>query len=109
LLANTVLGKIFDGAATSAAKAGGNTGTGTLVLDVTTPVLANAIPGVYQVRCIAAATDAGLFNVTDPNGNLIGQVNAAITTGTVFSDQIKFALLTIHSADFVVGDGFDVT
>ena len=43
------------GAASVAAKSGGNTGTGTLTMDATTPILAFAIAGVYAVRCIEAA------------------------------------------------------
>jgi len=104
-----VLGKITLGAASSAVKSGGNTGTGTLVLDATTPILANAQVGVYSVRCIAAATDAGTFRVTGPDGRVIGDIVSAITIGATFSNQIKFKVTTIHSADFIVGDGFDIT
>jgi hypothetical protein len=68
LVRGTVLGQITIAAATSAAKAGGNTGTGTLVVDVTTPVLANALPGIYTVRCVAAGADVGTFEVKDPTG-----------------------------------------
>ena len=56
-----VLGKITLGALTSAAKSGGNTGNGTITLDPTTPILANANkggPGVYTVRCVTAGTNS---------------------------------------------------
>jgi hypothetical protein len=105
-----VLGQVALGAASSAAKAGGNTASsGSLTLDVTTPVLANAKPGVYKVRCVKAAADAGTFVVTDPNGNAVGTLDAALTGGATFSNEIKFVLVSITSHDFVVGDGFDVT
>jgi hypothetical protein len=78
-------------------------------MDGTTPVLANAKVGVYTVRCIVATADKGTFEVKDPQGNSLGQVVAALTTGTVFADQVKFTLTSITGHDFVVGDGFDIT
>jgi len=104
VLPGTVLGKVAVAGATSAAKAGGNTGNGTLTLDVTTPVLAGAKAGIYTVRCIAADTDAATFLVEDPDGNAIGQVEL----GATFSDDIKFVVAD-GGTDFVVGDGFDIT
>src|SRR5579862_4629896 len=56
-----VLGKITLGAVSSAAKSGGNTGNGTLVLDGTTPLVAGADKagvGIYTVRCTVAGTNA---------------------------------------------------
>lgn len=102
-----VLGKITVGAASSAAKSGGNTGTGTLTMDVTTPVLAGAKPGVYQVRFTAAATNNGTFRVTDPDGFVLGDVVMAAGAGA-WSNDIKFAVAD-GGTDFIVGDGFDVT
>lgn len=99
-----VLGKITIGAAASAAKAGGNTGDGTLVLDVATPVRAGAKTGVYTVRCTVAAANGGTFRVEDPDGNVLGDVAVAAT----FDDDIKFVIAD-GAADFIVGDGFDIT
>lgn len=107
LLRGTVMGKITLGAAAAAVKAGGNTGTGTLTLDVATPILPNAIAGIYTVRCIAAAANNGTFRVTDPRGVVLGDVVMAAGAGT-FADRIKFALAD-GGVDFIVGDGFDVT
>lgn len=104
LALGTVLGRITLGTATAAAKAGGNTGTGTLTLDAETPVLAQAMAGVYAVRCIAAAANGGTFRVTDPLGRVLGDVAA----GATFSNQIRFALAD-GATDFAAGDGFDVT
>ncbi len=103
----TLLGKITCGAATSAAKSGGNTGNGTCTVDATTPVLTNAVPGVYQVRFVVAATNNGTFNVTDPRGVFLGQVIMAAGAGA-FSNRIKFAIAD-GATDFAVGDGFDIT
>lgn len=110
LLRGTVLGKIILGAASSAAKSGGNTGNGTLVLDATTPILPNAAPGIYAVRNIIAGTNTGTFIVTGPDGKVVGEpIIVAGAGGTItFANQIKF-VLTDGSTDFIVGDGFDVT
>jgi hypothetical protein len=100
-----VLGQITIGAASSAARSGGNTeDSGALTLDATTPILVNAQVGVYKVRCITAATGGGTFRVTDPLGRVLGDV----AVGATFAEQIKFAIAA-GSADFVVGDGFDIT
>ncbi len=102
-----ILGQITVGTPTSAAKSGGNTGTGTLTVDGTTPALAGAKVGVYAVRCIIAATNNGTFSVTDPGGNQIGTIVMAAGAGA-FANQIKFALAD-GGTDFAVGDGFDIT
>ena len=60
-------GKIGIGQASSAAKSGGNTGNGTLTMDVTTPIRTGAKAGIYTVRFIAAASNNGTFRVEDPD------------------------------------------
>lgn len=106
-LRGAVLGKILEGAASSAAKGGGNTGTGTLTLDVSTPVRPGAKPGIYQVRFTAAATNNGTFRVTDPDGFVLGDVVMAAGAGA-FDNDVKFAIAD-GGTDFIVGDGFDIT
>jgi hypothetical protein len=105
LVTGAVLGKITVAGASSAAKAGGNTGGGTLTPDVTTPVLKDAKPGVYAVRCIGLVANGGLFSVTDPDGVVIGTYTIG---GPAFAKHIKFAMADVGT-DFAVGDGFDVT
>ncbi len=104
LALGTLLGKILLGAATAAAKSGGNTGDGVFTIDATTPILAYAKAGIYTVRCIAAAANGGTFRVTDPYGNVLGDV----AVGSTFANQIKFVIAD-GTTDFIVGDGFDVT
>jgi hypothetical protein len=105
LKANAVLGQQVLGIASSAAKAGGNAAnTGALTLDVTTPVLSNAMAGVYRVRCIAAASNSGTFRVENPDGVVIGDVAVAAT----FADGVKFVIAD-GAQDFIVGEGFDIT
>lgn len=101
----TVLGKITIGAATVAAKAGGNAAnTGLLTLDAVTPVLAGAKVGIYAVRCIAVAANSGTFRVTDPEGFVLGDV----AVGETFANDIKFAIAD-GTQDFILGEGFDIT
>jgi hypothetical protein len=100
-----VLGQISIGAATSATKAGGNTGVGTLVLDVTTPVLVNAKVGVYTVRVLAVGT----FIVKDPKGVVVGDATYGAGATVTFSDQLKFAFADDAGTHYIAGDGFDIT
>lgn len=104
LPAGTVLAEKTLGAASVAAKAGGNTGNGTLTMDVTTPLLVGAMPGVYSVRCTVAAANGGTFEVQDPDGFVLGTV----AVGATFSDDLKFVIAD-GGTDFIVGDGFDIT
>lgn len=94
----TVLGKIATGAGSAAAKTGGNTGTGTIGAIT---VNQGAKVGVYKVRFTAAT----VFQVLDPDGNVIGGNGA---TGAAFSDDIGFTI-TAGGTAFVAGDGFDIT
>ncbi|WP_422036544.1 head decoration protein [Reyranella sp.] len=101
-----LLGRVSVGAASSAVKAGGNTGGGTLTLDATTPVLAGAKTGIYAVRCILApGANGGTFEVTDPDGFVIA---SDLRVGATFANDIKFAIADVGT-DFALGDGFDVT
>ena len=119
LVIGTLLGKILLGAATSAAKTGGNTGDGTLTLDATTPILAGAIPGVYKARVIRAAlaqvgtTPAvpamqALVELKDPNGKVLEVFDLPTSSGITISNQLKFAMVE-GSTPFALGDGFDIT
>lgn len=88
--------------ATSAIKSGGNTGNGvmgTITVGTTSKV------GIYLLRITVAATNAGTFTVTDPDGVLAG-------TGTVGVSFVGGGLtftLADGVTDFIVGDGFDIT
>ncbi len=102
LQAGDVLGLVATGAATSAAKAGGNTGNGTMGA---VTVGATAKVGVYTLTITAAATNAGTFSLTDPDGVVLatGTVAVAYTGG-----GLSFTLAD-GTTDFIVGDGFTIT
>lgn len=102
LKAGTVLGKIAASSASSAAKSGGNTGNGTMGV---VTVGAGAQPGVYKLRVTKAATNAGDFQVIDPQGDVIGVGTVAVAFNT---GGLSFTLAD-GATDFVVGDGFDIT
>lgn len=104
LLAGALLGLIATASpGASAVKASGaNTGNG--VMGAIT-VGAGAKVGIYRLRVVTAATNAGDFEVIDPDGDVagIGHVAAAFTGG-----GLSFTLAD-GATDFIVGDGFDIT
>lgn len=101
LSAMTVLGRVLVGAGSSAAFAG-NTGNGAMGAIT---VGAGAKAGVYKLVIIEPGTNAGRFQVEDPDGIVIGvgTVAAAFSAG-----GLSFTLAD-GGTDFVAGDGFDIT
>lgn len=97
-----ILGGVITGTATATA-GGSNTGDGTMTVDATTPVIANGQVGTYTATCITAATNGGTFRVTDPKGNVLGDVDV----GDTFANQIKF-VINDGATDYAVGDTFTV-
>ncbi len=102
LTRGTILGKITAGAATAAA-VGGNTGNGTMGAVTVSGV--RATPGVYQLRIVTAAANAGQFQVISPDGDVVGIGNVAVA---FVGGGLSFTLAD-GSADFIVGDGFNIT
>lgn len=88
------------GAAISAPKAGGNTGTGTVSAGPTVNG-ATALNGVYTVTFTAAT----VFSVFDPNGREL----LAGSTGVAYSDGGIGFTITAGGTAFVAGDGFTMT
>lgn len=97
LLPGRILGRKTLGAATSAAKSGGNTGNATMSAITVGP---GAKVGVYQVRHTAATA----FDVIDPDGFKL----KSGATGSAYSDDIQFTE-TAGGTPMVAGDGFDIT
>ena len=98
LYRGTVLGRSNTGAVTSAAKAGGNTGNGTLsgVAEG-----AAALDGTYTLL----ATSATSFNVTDPTG----AVRAPATVGTPYESGVIGFVINAGGTPFVAGDSFTIS
>lgn len=82
--------------------AGGNTGTGALGA-ATLGHMAQA--GDYQVTCISAVANGGVFSVVDPSGNALppALVGVAYT-----SNDLNFTI-TDAGTDWAVGDSITVT
>lgn len=101
LKAGAVIGKVTLGAGSSSAD-GGNTGNGTMGA-ITVGALAQA--GDYVLTITEAATNAGTFQVVDPQGDVVGLgvVGAAFSGG-----GISFTLAD-GGTDFAVGDSFTIT
>ena len=93
-----VLAKVSALSATVTPKTG-NTGTGALTMDSTTPLLAGVQVGRYTVVCTAASLNAGTMTVYDPQGRFLGTHTVA---GSAFATEIKFTVA--DATDFVVGD-----
>ena len=96
-----VAGGAFAGTAVSAAGSG-NTGNGT-VGAIT--VSAGAKKGVYKLLIIEPAANAGVFEVTDPDGIFVDNGNVA----SAFSAGGLAFTLADGATDFVAGDSFDIT
>ncbi|WP_305907188.1 head decoration protein [Methylomarinum sp. Ch1-1] len=101
LKAGAILGRIETGAASSSAD-GGNTGDGTLSA---VSLVEGIQAGDYVLTVTTSAVDGGEFQVTDPQGDVIGigAVGAAFTGG-----GLSFTL-SDGTIDFVVGDRFIIT
>ena len=98
-----LVGQAFCGGdAASAAKAGGNTGTGALTLDNATPVLQGSATGVWKV----IFTSPTAYTVASP---IMGMSGGTGTVGQLYAGPgIKFTIAAGATA-FAVNDEFDVT
>jgi hypothetical protein len=92
-----VVTQVTTGTLTSAAKSGGNTGTGTVG---SLSAGLGALAGAYTVTFTAATA----FQVFDPAGKELRNG----VTGTAYSDEIGFTI-TAGGTAFVAGDGFTIT
>jgi len=96
-----VVGKITRSCPTTGTAAGGNTGNGTCG-SVTMGIGAKL--GTYTLTCTAAVTNAGVFQVKDPDGFLLPPATVAVAYA---SSALNFTIAD-GSTDFVVGDSFTV-
>lgn len=91
--------------AVAAAWAGNAANTGALTMKAVTPLGVNVKEGVYKVVCIEPASDAGAFQVFDPDGILIG----VATVGVEFtSTHVQFTIAD-GATNFLAGEGFNIT
>ncbi len=107
LVRGSILGRVKTSTPTTGTAAGGNTGDGTV-----TAVTGGkeTKPGTYTIECITAETNGGTFQVTNPDGDLLGQVKIQAGAGAsadFASPEINFTV-TDGSTDFAAGDSFTV-
>lgn len=92
--------------------AGTNTGDGTVTL--ATVAAGEIVPkvGAYTLTVIEAVTNGGIFNLTDPDGNIVAsylQMTAGAGASTAFTAAGLNFTITDGATDFVVGDSFTLT
>lgn len=102
LKAGHVIGRKSTAGTASGAAVAGNTGNGTIGSVAVGKARKN---GVYRLVCVEPGTNAGTFEVEDPDGNIIGTATVAVAyTG----DGPAFTIAD-GATDFVSGDAFTVT
>lgn len=82
---------------------GGNTGNGTITGSPATG--ANAVVGTYRAVCIGVDANLGEFEVTDPNGVVLGV--ALVATEFSVGSHVTFTIAD-GSTDFDEGDAFTI-
>lgn len=87
---------------------GGNTGDGT-VTGVAAGAGGSPIVGTYELECIEAVTNGGVFKLTDPNGNIVDDhiemVAGAGGTTDIVAGGLAFTI-TDGATDFAAADLF---
>ncbi len=89
-------------AAGASAAFAGNTGDGAITAAPATGAGCKA--GTYKAVCIEPAAEGGKFVVEDPDGVIIG----VAAVGVEFATHVTFTIAD-GAADFVAGDGFNIT
>jgi len=92
--------------------AGTNTGDGTVTL--ATVAAGEIVPkvGAYTLTVIEAVANGGIFNLADPDGNIVAgylQMTAGAGAATAFTAAGLNFTITDGATDFVVGDSFTLT
>lgn len=105
IAAGTLLARKVVADAVTVTPDAGNTGDGT----VTAAVAAGSVVplvGNYNLECIEAVADGGIFKLEDPNGAIVSPYIE--TTGA--AQDVAGLTLTISdgAADFIVGDKFEL-
>lgn len=110
LLKWTVLGKKTLAVPTTGV-AGANTGDGTVTLVSKDPYQSPQV-GAYNLECVTAVANGGVFKLEDPGGNLITNT-LTMTVGagaaTEFTAGGLIFTITDGATDFIVGDSFTIT
>ncbi|MCP4570006.1 MAG: hypothetical protein GY841_20690, partial [FCB group bacterium] len=109
IAAGTLLGRVLVDAAITPAADAGNTGNGTCTVASVTGVGTIPIPGSYNLECVSAVTNGGVFKLEDPQGRLLTSqltMTAGAGAATIFETSGLIFTLTDGSTDFASGDIF---
>ena len=90
----------------------GNTGDGTTTLATVAAGSVVPLVGAYNLECIEAVTNGGVFKLEDPNGAQVATqliMTAGAGVATVFEAAGLTFTVTDASTDFIVGDNFSLT
>ena len=80
-----------------------STGNGTVTVNAA--VGEDAVEGVYRLLCVAAAANAGTFNLNAPDGSLIRQIT--VGGGAHASTHLSITIAD-GATDFIVGDNYTI-
>lgn len=103
----TVMGRIKQSTPTTGTADGGNTGDGTVTAVTGGP---DTKKGDYLIECITAEANGGTFQVSNPDGDILGQVKIQAGAGASAdfkSKELNFTV-TDGATDFAAGDKFTV-
>ena len=110
--AGTILARKQVDDAVVVAADGGNTGDGTVTLATVSAGDIIPLVGAYNLECIEAVTNGGVFKLEDPNGALVA-TELVMTAGAGAATEFNVAGLTFTitdaTTDFIVGDKFSLT
>lgn len=107
----TVMAKKNVSVPTTGTADGGNTGNGTMTGVAAAPGSVKPLVGDYTLKCTFVVTNGGVFNLTDPSGDIIAD-NLTLRVGagllTTFAVGGLVFIVTDGSTDFDAGDLFVV-
>ena len=106
-----IMGKMLIALGTVTADVG-NTGDGTVTAYALSVLGGLAKVGTYNLECITAVTNGGVFKLEDPDGNLVAN-DITILAGAggiiVYIGNGMTFTITDAATDFIVGDNFALT
>lgn len=111
-LDGTILARQKVAEAIVAAADAGNTGDGTVTLATVQAGSIVPVVGAYNLECVAAVGNGGVFKLEDPNGAVVA-TDITMTPGAGGATIVTVAgmqfTITDGATDFIVGDKFSLT
>ncbi len=111
-LAGTILARKVVENGIGVAAGGGNVGNGTVTPAVVSSGPIVPIAGVYNLECVEAVADGGVFKLEDPNGvQVAGALTMTVGAGAATAFDVAGLAFTITDGgtNFSLGDLFELT